>query len=112
MEESIVKPQFSALKAEEMGDGSKEYRKIPIPPHRMTPLKENWMKIYAPLVEHMKLQIRMNVKAKSVEIKTSKETEDASYIQKAADFVRAFAMGFEVSVRPKNVSDFRMQSLC
>ncbi len=37
----------------------------------MTPLKENWMKIYQPVVEFMHLQIRMNLASKSVEIRTS-----------------------------------------
>ena len=35
----------------------------------MTPLKNDWMKIYTPLVDHLKLQVRMNVKSKSVEIR-------------------------------------------
>ena len=51
--------------------GKAEQRKVPVPPHRMTPLKENWMKIYQPVVEFMHLQIRMNLASKSVEIRTS-----------------------------------------
>lgn len=35
----------------------------------MTPLKNEWLKIYTPLVDHLKLQVRMNVKSKSVEIR-------------------------------------------
>ena len=31
-----------------------------------------------------------------MEIKTSKETEDIANLQKAADFVKAFVLGFEV----------------
>lgn len=73
-----------------------EVRKIPIPKHRFTPLKENWMKIFTPIVEHLKLQIRFNIKARNVELRTWKETEDISNIQKAADFIKAFVMGFEV----------------
>lgn len=38
-------------------------------PHRFTPLKENWMKIFTPIVEHLKLQIRLNLKSRNVEIK-------------------------------------------
>ena len=48
-----------------------EARKVPVPPHRMTPLKASWPKIYPPLVEHLKLQVRMNVKSRSVELRTS-----------------------------------------
>lgn len=35
----------------------------------MTPLKRHWMEIYTPLVEHMKLQVRMNIKSRTVEIR-------------------------------------------
>ncbi|ORX86816.1 pre-rRNA-processing protein PNO1 [Anaeromyces robustus] len=90
------KPEFAPLKASEMNAGKKEFRRILIPPHRMTPLKNNWLKIYTPLVQHMKLQVKMNLKKKAVELKTSKYTEDLGAIQKGHDFVRAFALGFEV----------------
>lgn len=42
---------------------------MPVPPHRYTPLKENWMKIFTPIVEHLKLQIRFNLSARKVEIR-------------------------------------------
>lgn len=35
-----------------------ETRKVPVPPHRFTPLKSAWPQIYPPLVEHLKLQVR------------------------------------------------------
>ncbi|ORX47735.1 pre-rRNA-processing protein PNO1 [Hesseltinella vesiculosa] len=63
----------------------------------MSPLKRSWMEIYSPLVEHMKLQVRMNVKSRTVELRTSKDTDDTGALQKGADFVRAFALGFEVA---------------
>lgn len=44
-------------------------RKIPVPANRYTPLKENWMKIFTPVVEHLQLQIRFNLKTRNVEIK-------------------------------------------
>merc|ERR1712083_967407 len=71
-----LRPAFPPIKREKLADGS-EVRKIPVPSHRYTPLKENWMKIFEPIVEHLKLQVRFNLK-------------------KAADFVRAFVFGFEV----------------
>ena len=71
-------------------------RKVPIPPHRMTPLKTSWPKIYPPLVEHLKLQVRMNIKSKAVELRTSKFTTDAGALQKGEDFVKAFTLGFDV----------------
>lgn len=73
-----------------------ETRKVPIPPHRMSPLKASWPKIYPPLVEHLKLQCRMNVKTKAVELRTSKHTSEAGALQKGEDFVRAFCLGFDV----------------
>ena len=59
------------------------FRKITIPAHRYTPLKEQWMKIYTPIVEFLHLQIRFNLRTRSVEIKTSDQTEDIQSLQKA-----------------------------
>lgn len=73
-----------------------QMRKIPVPPNRMTPLKATWSKIYPPLVEHLKLQVRMNIKNKAVELRTSKHTADPGALQKAEDFVKAFTLGFDV----------------
>ncbi|KAI1672381.1 pre-rrna-processing protein pno1 protein [Pyrenophora tritici-repentis] len=74
----------------------REQRKVPIPPHRMTPLKANWPKIYPPLVENLKLQCRMNLKSRSVELRTSNATTDTGALQKGADFLKAFTLGFDV----------------
>ncbi|PSS28010.1 hypothetical protein M430DRAFT_47069 [Amorphotheca resinae ATCC 22711] len=71
-----------------------ETRKVPIPPHRMTPLKASWPKIYPPLVEHLQLQVRM--KNRTVELRTSKYTTDTGALQKGEDFVKAFSLGFDV----------------
>lgn len=72
-----------------------QLRKIPIPPHRLTPLKNDWPKIYTPLVEQAGLQVRMNVSRRCVEIRSSKYTTDVGLLQKGADFVKAYALGFE-----------------
>lgn len=74
------------------------YRRVPIPPHRLTPLRNTWLKIYTPLVEQLHLQVRFNTRQRVVELRTDpkSQTEDNNHIQKAADFVRAFALGFEV----------------
>merc|ERR1711881_157992 len=58
--------------------------------------KDNWMKIFTPIVEHLHLQVRFNLKSRNVEIKTCKDTVDVGALQKAADFVKAFTLGFEV----------------
>ena len=50
-------------------------------------------------MEHLQLQVRMNTKTKQVEMRTSKFTlEGGSALQKGADFLRAFALGFDVDV--------------
>ena len=87
-----------------------------IPPHRMTPLKKEWINIFGPLTEMLGLQVRMNVQRKCVEIRvrlhiclfsehvliffvqTSKHTKELGALQKGADFVKAFALGFDVNV--------------
>uniref|UniRef100_A0A6T5QRH5 K Homology domain-containing protein n=1 Tax=Heterosigma akashiwo TaxID=2829 RepID=A0A6T5QRH5_HETAK len=91
-----IRPNFPALSAQEMAGGIEEFRRIRVPAHRYTPLREQWENIMQPVVEHMKLQIRFNPKTRSVEMKTSEHTEDVGAIQKAADFIQAFMMGFEV----------------
>lgn len=89
-----------------------ETRKVPVPPHRMTPLKASWPKIYPPLVEHLKLQVRMNVKNRAVELRTSKFTTDSGALQKGEDFVKAFTLGFDVddSIALLRLDDLYIQS--
>jgi RNA-binding protein PNO1 len=65
----------------------------------VSPLKENWLKIFSPIVEQLKLQIRYNIKTRQVEIRnpqSESSSENDTNVQKAADFVRAFVLGFEV----------------
>ena len=73
-----------------------EIRRIAIPSQRMTPLKSNWPRIYPLLVDHLKLQVRMNLSNRAIEMRTSKYTVDPGAVQKAEDFVRAFCLGFEL----------------
>ena len=44
-------------------------RKVAMPPHRLTPLKRDWVKIYTPLVEECGLNVRMNPKKRMIELK-------------------------------------------
>ncbi|XP_072991607.1 uncharacterized protein [Typha latifolia] len=90
-------PRFEALKPHEMSDGKIQFRKVPVPPHRFSPLKRCWMEIYAPVYEQMKVDIRMNLKARKVELKTRPDTPDVSNLQKCADFVHAFMLGFDIA---------------
>ncbi|CAH0597199.1 unnamed protein product [Chrysodeixis includens] len=80
----------------EPNESKENMRKIAVPAHRYTPLKENWLKIFTPIVEHLLLQARFNTKTRNVEIKVGPETKDIANLQKAADFVKAFIYGFEV----------------
>jgi len=99
MEEEDVpydKPEFEALTAKERGL-KRQMRRVPVPPHRLTPLKASWMGMIQPLVDHMKLQVRMNTKKRAVEIRNSDATEDIGALQKAADYFKAFMLGFEQS---------------
>lgn len=89
------KPFYPPLSASTLQTDSQK-RKVLIPNHRYTPLKENWLKIYTPIVEQLKLQIRFNIKTRTVELRTCKSTEDIGALQKGADFVKAFALGFDV----------------
>jgi len=89
-------PKFSKISALEAKGGKKEFRRIRCPPHRLTPLRDSWEQLLTPLVEYLKLQVRFNTKTRSVEMKTSKHTIDSGALQKGADFVSAFFLGFEV----------------
>lgn len=88
------RPRFAPARNDGMA-ARVEMRKVPIPPHRMAPLKHEWTKIYPPLVEHLQLQVRMNVGRKSVEMRSSRHTRDSGALQKGEDFVRAFTLGFD-----------------
>eukprot|EP00850_Spirogloea_muscicola_P018887 SM000178S03452 [mRNA] locus=s178:9383:10607:- [translate_table: standard] len=113
----------SAVAARLPRGGRAEFRKVFVPAHRYSPLRQHWMDIYAPVYERMKIDIRMNLKvqllplpqfkshlivsesprgrrvaqSRKVELKTRKDTEDASALQKCADFVHAFVLGFDVT---------------
>jgi len=94
-DEAYKKPDFAALKPLQM-KGKKEVRRIAVPPNRLTPLKTVWQEVLEPLVMHLKLQVRMNMKRRCVEIRPSEETPDIGHLQKGADFLKAFMLGFEI----------------
>ncbi|XP_058466290.1 RNA-binding protein pno1 [Malaya genurostris] len=86
----------TSTKLENKHFANKEVRKIVVPRSRQYALKEQWMKIFTPVVEQLCLQIRYNIKNKQVEIRLGPETRDPATLQKGADFVRAFILGFEI----------------
>ena len=88
-----------------------ETRRIPVPPHRLRPLKKQWLQIYEPLVKQLHLQIRMNLQHRCVELRspfntttttstttnnttTTTTTSSVDNLQKGADFVHAVLNGF------------------
>ncbi|ORC92108.1 RNA-binding protein PNO1 [Trypanosoma theileri] len=97
----------------EKSDGSKSFiretRSVKIPHHRFPALKKVWMEVYTPVVEQCRLEIRMNLKARCVELRTCPATVETSattttgntdsskiLLQKAEDFVKAVVAGFDV----------------
>ncbi|CAJ0938114.1 unnamed protein product [Ranitomeya imitator] len=95
-EQPSKRPSFPPISGDKLMGDKDEMRTIPVPSHRYTPLKENWMKIFTPIVENLQLQVRFNLKTRNVEIRTCKETTDVGALTKAADFVKAFILGFQV----------------
>ncbi|KAF1763693.1 hypothetical protein GCK72_003638 [Caenorhabditis remanei] len=74
-----------------------EFRVVAVPKHRYTPLKDNWVNIFTPIVKNLGLQIRFNLKKRQVELRNPADREETTDLQKATDFVRAFILGFEVN---------------
>ncbi|CAK9148620.1 unnamed protein product [Ilex paraguariensis] len=75
------KPNCAPLKAHKIFDGQVPFRKVSVPLHRYTPLKKAWLEIYTPIYEQMKIDIRVNLKARKVELKTRSDTPDISNLQ-------------------------------
>lgn len=73
-----------------------EMRSIPVPSRRIKSLKEAWMKIYAPIVNQCRLQIRMNLAERVINIRTCPETLSPAAIQRGEEFLRAVTYGFAV----------------
>ena len=89
------RPRFPQVQNDD-GSFRIQSRKVPVPPHRFSPLKSSWPQIYPPLVEHLKLAVRMNIKHKAVELRNSKASSPGA-LQKGEDFIRAFCLGFDVA---------------
>ncbi|CDJ56917.1 RNA-binding protein PNO1, related [Eimeria maxima] len=97
-------------------------RRLPVPQHRYTPLRQQWIELIKPLIMHMRLQVRMNLKRRCVELRAAPPpatptqtggalggggggaTAAATYMQKGEDnirlskgydYIRAFLLGFE-----------------
>eukprot|EP00388_Colpodella_angusta_P020694 GDKJ01051996.1.p1 GENE.GDKJ01051996.1~~GDKJ01051996.1.p1 ORF type:complete len:266 (-),score=74.26 GDKJ01051996.1:130-927(-) len=96
-----AKPKFAPLTGQDLKDRRREHaklrmRRLAVPPHRYTPLRNHWMDLITPIVENLKLQIRMNQKRKCIEVMTTVETTIPNALQKAYDYIGAFLMGFDL----------------
>ncbi|VDN55280.1 unnamed protein product [Dracunculus medinensis] len=91
IEKSVKKSETKQHAADKTG-----IRRIYVPPHRYTPLRENWVKLFTPVVKQLKLQIRFNLKTRNVEIRVPNGIEDFTNLQKGEDFVHAFILGFDI----------------
>jgi hypothetical protein len=65
----IEAPSFGPAPASAGQTLKSETRRVAIPPHRMSPLKKDWINIFGPLTEILGVQVRMNVQRKCVEIR-------------------------------------------
>jgi len=65
----IEAPSFGPAPASAGQTLKSETRRVAIPPHRMSPLKKDWINIFGPLTEILGLQVRMNVQRKCVEMR-------------------------------------------
>jgi RNA-binding protein PNO1 len=72
-----------------------QYKSILIPDHRIKHLKEEWLKIYTPIVKLAKLQIRFNSRSKHVEIKSCEATTDLGYLERSISYIKAIVEGFK-----------------
>lgn len=80
-----------------MNEQPVQERSIAVPPQRMRLIKAEWIGIYTPIVEYGKLQIRFNLKTKTIDLRTCESTADASLIDRAACFIQSVINGFKVS---------------
>ncbi|KAI5148296.1 RNA-binding protein PNO1 [Enteropsectra breve] len=71
-------------------------RTIQIPITKMRLIKKEWMKIYTPIVEHGKLQIRFNRLNRSIELRTCETTTDDSIIERAITYIQAVLYDFKI----------------
>jgi RNA-binding protein PNO1 len=95
--QTVTTEDFTALSNTDLNGQDKSYRRINVPPHRMTPLQRDWENIFNPVVEKMRLQIRFNKRKRCIELKTSEYTELPSALQASADFCRAYMLGFDIN---------------
>jgi RNA-binding protein PNO1 len=63
---SAPRPKFAPVTPYEENGRKIEFRRVPVPQNRMTPLKNNWLALYKPVTDNLKLDMRMNLKSRKV----------------------------------------------
>lgn len=92
------KPRFAAQDLTNKATKTVYQRKVAISPHRLTPLKNNWVKVYPPIINNLNLQIKLNLSKKTVDLRSHAKTSNPqAALQKAVDFLTAFNYGFEIN---------------
>ena len=79
-EKELDQINFYKVQLKDLGLKKDEYRRVPVPRHRFTPLKQNWDSILKTLVDHMKLQVRMNVRKRAIELKVNPISQSDLYM--------------------------------
>ena len=66
-----------------------------IPNHKVAKIKELWLKIYTPVVQLGKLQIRFNHKSNNIELRTCETTVDIGFLERSVTYIQAIVDGFK-----------------
>ncbi len=93
------KPRFAAEAVAKANTSAKPlYRKVQVSAHRLTPLKNNWVKIYPPIINQLQLQMKLNLSKKTIDLRSHAKTPNPEIaLQKAVDFLTAFNYGFDIN---------------
>lgn len=70
-------------------------RSVVVPPARMRHVKQEWLQIYTPIVEYGRLQLRFNIGARTIDLRTCPATPDPALIDRAAVFIQSVIDGFK-----------------
>ncbi|ORD96819.1 PNO1 [Hepatospora eriocheir] len=71
-------------------------RSLEIPIHKIKKLKSIWTDIYTAIVEYGELQIRFDLKRKSVDLRACEKTKDIGFLDRGIEFLKAVLAGFKV----------------
>lgn len=91
-----------------------QYRSILIPKHKIRHLKQEWIKIYTPIVQQGKLQIRFNHQSRHVELRSCQATTDLGFLERSVTYIQAFLDGFrpEDAISIMKFKDVFTESFC